>query len=163
MPQLTTSAIFVITAVTIVCFVLALFSAGVIQPYLRGNSPTTTLPGLAVNSPGTAISATALYFDYIQHPTLAAINYTEQLVYIMSNITSVQNNQGHYESCMNPSESFLYGCSYASQMSGWIVWTWDNPAQASSVPTDTNFVAECYVIGMSSGNLFLNSCIVAQY
>jgi hypothetical protein len=161
MPRLTTSAVLAITGVIIVSFVLALFSAGVIQPYLSGSSPVvTTYP--AVNTFGSAIPANTMFSDYSQRPTLAAINFTEQWVYVIGNVSSVENKAGEYRSCVEPSESYLYGCSYAQQMMGWIVWTWDGASQATSVPVDTLFVAECYVVGWNAGDLYLNSCVVVQ-
>ena len=78
-------------------------------------------------------------------------------------MSAVENKGGLYRSCFDPIEPYFYGCSYADQMTGWIVWTWENPSQASSVPVDTPFIAECYVVGMSVGNLYLDTCVIAQY
>jgi len=161
MPNLTTSAILVITAVIVVCFVLALFSSGIIQPYLSG-STQSTLSVPAVNSIQSAIPVNTMFFYYSEYPTEAAVNYTEQWVFIAGNVSNVENQGGHYESCVSPSESYLYGCSYAAQSSGWVVWTWNNPTQAAKVPVDYDFTAECYVVGMNIGNLYLNSCYIVQ-
>jgi hypothetical protein len=159
MPRLTGTAILAITVVVVICFVLALFSAGIIQPFF-GSSPTTQSVA-AVNQEASAISANLLFFDYQQYPTVAAVNYTQQWVYIIGNVTSVENQGGHYQSCVDPGEPYLYGCSYAQQMSGWIVWTWAGPSQSSHVPLDVDFTAECLVLGMSAGNLQLDSCSIA--
>lgn len=160
-PRLSTSAILAVTAVVVVIFVLVIFSAGLIQPYLTGSSQST-LTVSAANSSANAIPQNALYNDYIEYPTVAAVNYTQQWVFVQGNVSSVENQGGNYRSCVDPSEPYLYGCSYASQMSGWIVWTWNGPSQAAKVPLDTEFVAECLVIGMSAGDLNLNPCSIIQ-
>jgi len=159
MPHLTTSAVVVITAVIAICFVLALFSAGLIQPYLAATTTSPFVP--AINTVATAVSASTMFLDYSQSPTLAAINYTHQWVYVVGNVTSVQNSGGDYQSCVAPSEPYLYGCSYVAQMTGWIVWTWNGPSEASKVPIDVDFVAACYVVGLNIGELYLDSCSVA--
>jgi hypothetical protein len=161
MPRLTMSAILVLTAVTIVSFVLVLFSTGIIQPYFGGSSQTTP-SAQAINTIGTAISASSMFYDYSYSPTKAAINFTQQYVYVLGNVSSVENKGGDYRSCIAPSESYLYGCGYVSEMSGWIVWTWNGATQASKVPVDTDFIAECYVIGWNVGDLYLDSCNVVQ-
>ncbi len=102
-----------------------------------------------------------MFYYYSEYPTIAAVNYTEQWAFVIGNVSSVENHGGHYESCVDPSEPYPYGCSYAAQSTGWVVWTWDNP-QASKVPVDSDFTAECYVVGMSTGDLYLNSCVVVQ-
>jgi len=160
-PRLSTSAILAITAVVVIVFILAIFSAGLIQPYLSGNSQST-LSVSALNSLGTAIPQNTLYSDFEEYPTIAAANYTQQWIFVQGNVSSVQNQGGNYRSCTNPSEPYLYGCSYASEMTGWIVWTWNGPSQAAQVPLDTDFIAECYVIGMSVGDLNLNPCTIVH-
>jgi hypothetical protein len=160
-PRLKRIGIFAITVVTVICFVLFLYSTGVIQTYLGSQSATNpSYP--AVNTFSTAIPASTLFSDYSEYPTIAAVNYTQQWVYVLSNVSSVQDRSGNYQSCTDPSESYLYGCSYTADMSGWIVWTWNSTSDASKVPVDIDFVAECYVIGMSVGDLYLNSCFVTQ-
>jgi len=162
MPRLRFSTILVIVAVSIACLALVLFSSGVIQSQFKSSSSNNSLPGTAINSVSTAISANAVFTDYLRYPTLAAVNYTQQLVYLQGNVSVVENHGGVYESCFDPGEPSFYGCRYAQQMSGWIVWTWDSSSAASGVPYDSPFVAECYVVGMNSGNLFLDDCVIAQ-
>lgn len=161
MPRPTATAVLVITSIVIVCFVLALFSAGVIQPFLGGNSKnSSSVP--AVNTIQTAIAQSSIFLDYEQNPTRAAVNYSQQWIYVQANVSSVEKESGNYESCADPLEPYLSGCSYASQMSGWIVYTWNGSSQASAVPFDTNFVALCYLEAWSAGNLYLDSCQVSQ-
>lgn len=160
-PRLSASAILVITAVIVIVFMLALFSTGLIQSFFSGSSPST-LTVSAVNSLTNVIPQNTLYYDYTEYPTIAASNYTQQWIYVQGNVSSVENQGGNYRSCVDPSEPYLYGCSYASEMAGWIIWTWSGPSQAAKVPVDTDFVAECYVIGMSGGELNLNPCMIVQ-
>jgi hypothetical protein len=157
MPRLTGTAVAAITAVVVVCFILALFSAGIIQPLISGSSTTTIS---AVNTAQSAIPASTLFNDYRTSPTYAAVNYTQQWVYVLANVSSVEKGTGDYQSCVNPVEPFLYGCSYMSGMSGWIQYTWDGSSQAAQVPLDTNFVAACYVVAWNIGDLYLDSCEV---
>jgi len=161
MPRLTATAVLAISLVVVVCFVLALFSAGIIQPFLGGNTQTAQSIS-PVNTLQTAITQSSFFLDYKQYPTFAAVNYTLQWVYLQANVSSVEKGTGNYQSCVDPLEPYLYGCSYASQMSGWVVYTWDGSSQASAVPLDTDFVALCYVVAWDAGNLYLDSCRVSQ-
>lgn len=99
MPRLTGSAVLVITVVIVVCFILALFSTGIIQPYLSGRT-TTALS--AVNTAQDAIPQSTLFNDYRTSPTYAAVNYTQQWVYALANVSSVEKGTGVYQSCVDP-------------------------------------------------------------
>ena len=154
-------AIAVAVIVVIIVVVALAFSTGFIQLSPR-NTSTSTLAVSAINNESSAVPANTLFQDYQEYPNMTTTTYTHQWIFLSGNVSSVQNQNGNYMSCVNPSNSYFYGCSYATEMMGWIVWTWDGSSQASSVPVDTNFVAECYVTGMNAGDLDLSSCVIVQ-
>jgi hypothetical protein len=117
-PRLRTSTILIIIIVAVGTFGLVLFSSGVVQFPSKSSSSGGALNSGALNALSTAIPANSLFEDYQEHPTLAAVNYTQEFLYVRGNVSAVENKGGLYRSCFDPSEPYFYGCSYADQMSG---------------------------------------------
>src|SRR5579862_5531313 len=99
MLRLRTSTVLAIVAVSIACVALVLFSSGVIQSQLNSSSGGNSFSEKPINTISTAIPANTLFEDHIQHPTLAAVNYTQQILFVRGNVSAVENKGGLYRSC----------------------------------------------------------------
>ncbi len=145
----------------IIVFVVFSFSLGLIQPFFNTLLGITTTTTSVLNTPSTAIPVQVLVSDYAHSPASAANRYSDQSLYISGNISGADDpGQNSYGFCINPANlnQNPYDCSIIPGTMYWVIWQWQVPSEAMSVPTNSSFVAFCSVGGMSSDDLYLNSC-----
>lgn len=132
--------------------------------------PTTTsiassVIASSVGNPVNAISASSLFSAYGTNQASADAQYTGKTFDITGAVSSVENLNGSYASCINQRVS-TYDCEYLQEFGGYIIWYWQSQS-AAKVPVGcnfnnpascTNFVAQCTVGGFQNSNLILNNC-----
>jgi len=117
-----------------------------------------------INNKQSAIPAQNVLFEYSFNATQANREYTGNLAYLNGLVANVEGSPGDFESCVDSTsigQNLVFGCSQVSGGS-WIIWHWNNATTTADVPMNGNFVAECIIDGMSSGNLFLESCAIVH-
>ena len=126
---------------------------------LHGSTPKPTL----INTNDSAISPGALMYMYSLNSSTASKEYSGKLAYFNGIVANVEQGPNGYESCVALDSIGGYlvsGCAQAGASGGWIIWNWNDQMPVSSVPIGSNFIAECTIGGVTSGNLLLDSCSI---
>ena len=126
-------------------------------------APTQSSPR-PINSFQNPISPLSLIDSYALNETIATSEYSGRIAYLTALVGNVEPSpSGSYDSCVQSSslgQYLVYGCQ-STGGGGWIIWNWENQTVAQSVPTSSNFIAECTIVGYEDANLILDTCLVA--